>query len=120
MLEGGAFCGKYFGHGTQPAMASSGMESSKEAIERTAKVTGCSVTGSVLRAVWLTVFASCLQQLCEAGMSMTCPQSLFIMRQHARSSVVISAFGAMHAIAGPTRDTSKSRSAPSWRIDFTP
>ncbi|WP_158942872.1 hypothetical protein [Granulicella sp. S190] len=59
-----------------------------------------------------------MQQSCEAGISI-CPQSFFIMRQQARSSVVISASGAMHAIAGATKDTNSSRTAPNWRKDFT-
>jgi hypothetical protein len=61
-----------------------------------------------------------LQQSCEAGISITCPQSFFIMRQQARSSVVISALGARQAIAGATQDTSNSRIAPNWRRNFIP
>ncbi|MBA3912970.1 MAG: hypothetical protein H0X25_03730 [Acidobacteriales bacterium] len=59
-----------------------------------------------------------MQQSWEVGISI-CPQSFFIMRQQARSSAVISALGAIHAIAGATQDTSNSRIAPNWRIDFT-
>jgi hypothetical protein len=41
------------------------------------------------------------------------------MRQQTRSSVVITASGAIHAIAGATKDTSSSSTTPNWRKDFT-
>jgi hypothetical protein len=65
-----------------------------------------------------TRFGAFAQQSCDVGI-VICSHWFFIMRQQARSSAVISAPGAMHAIAGATQDTSSSRIVPSWRRAFT-
>jgi hypothetical protein len=87
-----------------------GKRSKDETLTSTA-TTGWTDTESDFRAVACSVPEVFLQQSCEAGISI-CPQSLFIMRQHARSSTVISASGAIQAIAGATQDTSSSKTAP--------
>lgn len=73
---------------------------------------------SGFKATSCTLFKAFLQQSFEVGISI-CPQRLLIMRQQVRSSMVILASGAMHAIAGATQDTSNSRIAPNWRKGFT-
>lgn len=78
---------------------------------------GWNDTESDLRAMSCTVPEIFLQQSCEAGISIR-PQSLFIMRQQARSSTDICASGAIHAIAGATNETNNSSRAPNWRRGF--
>jgi hypothetical protein len=79
---------------------------------------GWNATESDLRAMSCTGPEIFLQQSCDAGISIR-PQSLFIMRQQARSSTDICASGAIHAIAGATNRANSSKAAPNWRRDFT-
>lgn len=118
MIEGGDFGGECSGRESQPSLASCGGKRSNNGTETAIAIGGWKDTESVLRALSCTVPGAFLQQSCEAGISI-CPQSCFIMRQHARSSIVISAFGAIHAIAGATNDTSSSNTAPSLRRGLT-
>lgn len=118
MMEGGGFGGECSGCRTQPIVASCGGKRSNSGTQKATVTRGWKDTESDLRALSCRVPGVFLQQSWEAGISI-CPQSFFIMRQQARSSTVISAFGAIHAIAGATRDTSSSRTTPNWRRGFT-
>jgi hypothetical protein len=118
MLEGGGFGGEYSGRWTQPVSALWGARRSKDETKTTANVNGWIAMVFVLMTASLIVFWAFLQQSCDAGISIICPHWFCIMRQQARSSVVISASGAMHAMAGATQDTSNSKIAPNCRKVF--
>ena len=118
MIEGGGFGGEWSGRSTQPFVASRGGKRTNDDTPTATATKGWNNTESDLRALSCTVPGVFLQQSWEAGISIW-PQSFFIMRQQARSSVVISALGSIHAIAGATKDTSSSRTVPNWRRGFT-
>lgn len=118
MIEGGGFGGEFSGRWNQPFVASCAGTRSNDSTHTATATRGWNGTESDLRALSCKVPGVFLQQSWEAGISI-CPQSFFIMRQQARSSTVISASGAIHAIAGATKDTSSSRTAPNWRRQLT-
>ncbi len=117
-MEGGDFGGECSGRINQPFVASCGGKRSNAGTETATVTRGWNDTEFVLKALSCAAPGDFLQQSCEVGISIW-PQSFFIMRQQARSSTVISASGAIHAIAGATKDTRSRRIAPSLCITFT-
>ena len=111
IVAGGDFGGESSGRSTQPVIAEAGFTDSGAANQITGATTEWYDSAFVSSALSRTLGGVFWQQPCVADISI-CPHWLLIVRQQARSSVLICASGTMQAIAGARYVASSKASTP--------
>ncbi len=114
MVEGGDFGGESSGYSTHPVTEEVGFTIWEGANQVTGTTTGWRVTAFVSSALSYKFGRVLWQQPFDAGISIW-PHWFPIMRQQARSSVVIGASRATQAIVGARNDTSSKTKTPNCR-----
>ncbi len=106
------------GRSTLAAATGAGISNSDKARSKTGVATGRNAPALVSQARSYTPDRVFRQHACEAGMLVS-PHVPGMVRQQARSGIVIGASGIMQAIAGARNDATSRTSAPNWRRYFT-